>query len=145
MFVLSAILTAAEPRLYVVPNEKHGDFYALCEGGNIVTVAVGDGFSSEAVDLAAFASEQRCTEIGDLVLTKYTNRQAYFVASVSSRIIVRRLRLPPPENEREWAIARRLVQEAELHGIEVSYDTDELCVARARDPWQWASNPPNHS
>jgi hypothetical protein len=70
----------------------------------------------------------RCTEIGDLVITKYDNRRPYLLASLSSSVLVRRVRLPQPKNAREEALAARIAQEAELHGITVLYHMDGLCV-----------------
>ncbi|MBQ1963419.1 MAG: hypothetical protein II369_04805, partial [Clostridia bacterium] len=44
------------------------------------------------------------------------------------RLIVRRVRLPMPQNDLERDIAKRLEQEAALHGIEVLYHTDDLAI-----------------
>ncbi len=142
LFVLSMALTAAAPRRYDTPQETNGDFYALCEGGEMVVAAVGDGFSSDARAIADYAKTMRCTEIGDLVLVDYRNRQAYFVSEMARQIKIRNLRLPMPQTEREASIARRIVQEAELHGISVFFDIEMLCVSSAGDPYRWDIAPP---
>lgn len=137
LFVLSATLTASSPRRYDAPIDGFREFHALSVSGEMVAVAVGDAYAEEAMELADYASEMRCTEIGDLFLSRYINRQTYFISELSARIRVRRLHLPTPQGERECAIAARIEEEARLHGIEVFYNAENLCVPNAGDPYAW--------
>ena len=66
-------------------------------------------------------TEARCTELKELVLTHYHSTASTLIASLSQRVKLRVLRLPEPNCEKERAIAARLAQEAELHGVSVVY------------------------
>ncbi len=107
-------------------HENGGDVLLFAKGGRAVAVDFSDG--TEAYSVAQAVSEHRCTELEDLVLNHYHNRDTVLLASLSKRILVRHLRLPAPENDEERAIAKRLEQEAALHGIEVLYHTDGLAI-----------------
>lgn len=137
LFLVSAYLTANAPRRYLAPIEGMRDFHALSVGGEMIAVAVGDAYAGEASALADYAAEMRCTELGDLFLDRYINRQTYFVSEIASRIRVRQLHLPTPRNERERAIAKRIEEEARMHGMEVLYDARGLCISNAGNPYDW--------
>ena len=103
------------------------------EQGALVAADHSDGFSSDVQTLVNYAKERRCTEIGDLILTEYDHRRTYLIHSLSKQILIRRIRLPIPKNEQESALATRIEQEAVLHGIEVLFHTDDLCVKKCDD------------
>ena len=94
--------------------------------GEAVLVNDTYGNVSEAYLITQYASQARCTEIGDLVYCRYTHQGSYFLARLSGRIKIRVLHLPQPLSEKESAIAARLEQEAALHGIRVLYDAEEM-------------------
>lgn len=129
VFLISHQITCSQPTLSLA-DETRGQRF-LSEGGAIVAVDASDGFSSDVQALIDHASASRCTEIGDLILTKYDHRRAYFIHSLSERILIRRIRLPIPQQDDEKALAARIRQEAEMHGIEVFFHTENLCVANA--------------
>ena len=75
------------------------------------------------------ANDARCTEIDDLVFCRYYNQATYFIASLAAKLRVERVHFPTPTDDRERAIAARLAEEAELHGIEVFYDAEQYLRA----------------
>lgn len=107
-------------------HENGGDVLLFAEAGKSVAVDFSDG--TEAYSVKQAATEHRCTELDDLVLNHYHNKDTVLLTALSERILVRRLRLPVPENDEERAIAKRLEQEAALHGIEVLYHTEGLAI-----------------
>ena len=68
------------------------------------------------------------------VFVRYYNQGTYLISDLSSRMLVRRLHLPTPSDERERAIAERLSEEAELHGIEVFFDAEEYLLQYDGNP-----------
>lgn len=106
-----------------------GETVLFTSGISAVAVDFSDGGSLGARTLARDAKDAGCTEIGDLILTHYHDRAAYFLSSICRQIRVRTLRLPKPCDAADRAIARRLREEAELHGTEVRFDADDLCLS----------------
>ena len=116
-----------EPDVTVIQTGK-GDARLYTQNGTAVLVRDKGVLSgSYAVKQAALA--ESCSEIQDLIFYRYDNQGTYFIAKLSSRIRVQRLHLPMPTTEREEAIAARLSQEAQLHGIEVLYDSAGFAAA----------------
>lgn len=107
-------------------HENGGDFLVFAKQGRAVAVDFSDG--TEAYSIYTAASEHRCTELDDLVLNHYHNKNTVLLSSLSKKILVHRLRLPTPHTDSERAIAKRLEQEAALHGIEVLYYTEDLAI-----------------
>ena len=124
--LLSVCITLQTPFRTMEPSEENGGFLQISEGGETVVYDYSEGFGTNVALLVQQCDSARCTEIGDLVITQYDNRRPYLLASLSSSVLVRRVRLPQPKNEREEAIAARIAQEAELHGITVFYHMDGL-------------------
>lgn len=110
-------------------SEETGAFELHSVSGAMVAVDRSDEFLTDVYQLRDAARQERCTEIGDLVLTRYDDQKAYLIHRLASVMSVRRLRLPMARDERERAIAKRLEQEAHSWGIEVYYHTDGLCVS----------------
>ena len=108
-----------------------GGVTVYSEAGETVVIDALGGVGSLSFLISEQASAMRCTEIGDYVLRSYHNQTAYFISSLSSRMHIRRIRLVTPQTDRELAIANRVQQEAELHGIEVLYHEEGLCVVPA--------------
>ena len=102
----------------------HGKVRLYTNRGEAVLVNATRGNASEDYEIHAMALKRRCTEIGDMVLSRYYNQANYFIRTVSGEIKVRRLHMPMPQDEREWAIAARLADEARLYEIEVAYDAE---------------------
>ncbi len=107
-------------------HENGGDILLFAKQGRGVAVDFSDG--TEAYSIYTAATEHRCTELDELVLNHYHNKDTVLLSSLSRRILVRRLRLPVPHTDAERAIAKRLEQEAALHGIEVLYHTRGLAI-----------------
>lgn len=105
-----------------------GELILFSEKGNTVAVDLANGVEGNAGVIKKAAEEAACTEIDDLIMTRYYNRSPHLIAALSEKIRVRNLRLPTPLNDLEASIAKRLEQEAELHGIEVRYHTRELAI-----------------
>ena len=126
--LLSVCITLQMPFRLMEKSEENGGFLQISEGGQTVVYDDSEGFGTNVALLVEQCDSVRCTEIGDLVITKYDNRRPYLISSISASVLVRRVRLPMPQNVREEAIAARIEQEAELHGITVLYHMDGLCI-----------------
>lgn len=109
---LSTIPTSeGELRLYT----RQGDAVLINDSGRAAT---------ESVMLKNAATQARVTEIDDLVFCRYYNQANYFLYTVSGKLKVRTVHFPKPRDDREAAIAARLTEEAELHGMTVLYDAE---------------------
>ncbi|MBQ8310624.1 MAG: ComEC/Rec2 family competence protein [Clostridia bacterium] len=109
--------------------ETGGEVMLFSENGQCIAVDFSDSTGIGASAIAAAAKDARCTELKDLIITHYHNRGAYFIHQLSGLIRVHNLRLPTPKNAWEAAVAERMTQEASLYGINVRYDTEELCIS----------------
>ncbi|MBR7098197.1 MAG: ComEC/Rec2 family competence protein [Clostridia bacterium] len=98
----------------------------IAEERNAIAIDFSDGRSSVNQLIERAVIDSKCTELQELILTHYHSEETNTVASLSARIKVRSLRLPIPNCEKESAIAKRLEQEAKLHGIRVIYGTENL-------------------
>ncbi len=105
-----------------------GDLLLFTERTKSVAVDFSDGTATGSVEITELATKLRCTELDDLILTHYHNRDTYFIASMARRIRVKTLHLPPPINNDERAIANQLTVEAERHGINVVFGVDDLAI-----------------
>ena len=105
-----------------------GDLILFTEKGKSVMIDFSDGTAGGGVQLLDIASELRVTELDDLVLTHYHNRDTYFILSMARRIRVKTLHLPHPNSDKERAIAIQLTKEAERHGITVVFGVDDLAI-----------------
>ena len=113
----------SDPTLTILPAGR-GEVRLYTQNGEAVLVNATSGNASEAFEIKSAALDARCTEIRDLVLCRYYNQATYFIARLSARMRVAYLHLPEPTTAREKAIAARLTQEAELHGIRVIRDAE---------------------
>ncbi len=109
-------------------NASGGDLLLFTHKGKSVIIDFSDGTATGGMETLNIASELRCTELDDLVLTHYHNRDTYFIASMARRMHVKRLHLPSPLDDEESAIAKQLTSEAERHGIEVIFGVEELAI-----------------
>lgn len=106
-----------------------GEVRLYATRGDAVLINDTSGNASEAYEIKVAANDAHCTEIDDLVFCGYYNQATYFIASLAAKIRVERVHFPTPTDERERAIAARLAEEAELHGIEVFYDAEQYLRA----------------
>ena len=125
--VISSVIATQhmEPSVYSFKT-GWGVVRLYTEAGHAVVVNDTSGAASASYEIKTAATDEHCTEIDDLVLSRYYNQATYFIAKVSERSKVRVLHMPLPSDERERAIAARLSDEAELHGIRVEYDAEEM-------------------
>lgn len=105
-----------------------GDLILFTNKDKSVMVDFADGTAGGGVQLLGIAQDLRCTELDDLVLTHYHNRDTYFIYSMAKRIRVKTLHLPHPNNEKEQSIANQLTKEAERHGIAVVFGVETLAI-----------------
>ena len=105
-----------------------GDLILFTNRAKSVLVDFSDGTATGGMETLDIARELRCTELDDLVLTHYHNRDTSFIASVGESIRVKTLHLPHPIDDEERAIAKQLIREAERHGISVVFGVDELAI-----------------
>ena len=109
-------------------HSSGGDLLLFTESGKSVAVDFADGTATGGMQIVDIATELRCTELDDLILTHYHNRDTYFIASMARRIRVKTLHLPHPINDEERAIANQLTAEAERHGMRVVFGADGLAI-----------------
>ena len=109
-----------------------GELVLFTHGSSTVAVDLSSGVETCAGQFKRAAKHAGCNEIDDLILSRYYNRSPYLLSSMAERFLVRRVRLPVPQNDLERAIAERLEQEAALHGIKVLYHTERLAIEELR-------------
>ena len=109
-------------------HSSGGDLLLFTNKTKSVAVDFADGTATGGMQIVNIATELRCTELDDLILTHYHNRDTYFIASMARRIRVKTLHLPPPVNDEERAIANQLALEAERHGIAVVFGAGDLAI-----------------
>ena len=129
---LAPILRKQEAVSVYCMRTHGGELLLFSHGKETVAVDLSSGVETCAGQFKRAADHAGCNEIDDLILSRYYNRSPYLLASLSERLCVRRVRLPLPQNDLEQAIAKRLEQEAELHGIEVLYHTEDLAIEDIR-------------
>jgi ComEC/Rec2-related protein len=105
-----------------------GDLLLFTQKDKSVAVDFSDGTATGGMEIVGIANELRCTELDDLILTHYHNRDTYFIASMARRIRVKTLHLPHPIDDEERAIANQLTREAERHGIRVVFGAGDLAI-----------------
>lgn len=111
-----------------------GDLILFTNKDKSVIVDFSDGTAGGGVQLLGIANDLRCTELDDLVLTHYHNRDTYFIYSMAKRIRVKTLHLPHPNSREEQSIANQLAKEAERHGIAVVFGTENLAIDDLKIP-----------
>lgn len=105
-----------------------GDLILFTQKGKSIMVDFSDGTSGGGVQLLGVAHDLRCTELDDLIISHYHNRDTYFIYSMAKRIRVKTLHLPYPLDDEERAIANQLKREAERHGIRVVFGVEEISI-----------------
>ncbi len=118
---------------YICADSGDGEALLISREGRCVVVDLSSDSSSAVYALSDKAKEARCTEIGDLILTCYAKGDVDMLSRLSSDLLVRRLRLPKPQNEWERGLAQEIYREARLHGIEVFFDTEDAELAEIRE------------
>lgn len=111
-------------------SSSGGDLLLFTEQSRSVAVDFSDGTADGAYTLVNTAAIRGCTELDDLILTHYHNKDTYFLNALAATIKVRNLRLPMPCNDWEAGVAMRLCEEAEQLGIAVRFDTQDLAILR---------------
>ena len=109
-------------------HNSGGELILFTNKGKSVVVDFADGTASGGIEILEIAKDLRCTELDDLILSHYHNRDTYFITSMAKRIRVKTLHLPHPINDEERAIANQLKREAERHGIVVVFGADEVAI-----------------
>lgn len=99
-----------------------GNIEIYTEHGEAVVINRARNNISEAHAIKNAAKEGRATDVDHLIYPRYYNQSTFFLARLCANIRVETLHLPSPETDRERAIAARIAEEAELHGVEVAYD-----------------------
>ena len=105
-----------------------GDLILFTNKDKSIMFDFSDGTAGGGVELLGIAMDLRVTELDDLVISHYHNRDTYFIYSMAKRIRVKTLHLPHPNNDEERSIANQLTKEAERHGIEVVFGVDDLAI-----------------
>ena len=113
---------------FTLVHASGGDLLLFTNKEKSVVVDFSDGTATGGMQIIEIANELRSTELDDLILTHYHNRDTYFIASMARRIRVKTLHLPHPIDDEERAIANQLTKEAERHGISVVFGAEELAI-----------------
>ena len=113
---------------FTLVHASGGDLLLFTNKEKSVVVDFSDGTATGGMQIVEIANELRSTELDDLILTHYHNRDTYFIASMARRIRVKTLHLPHPIDDEERAIANQLTKEAERHGIRVVFGADDLAI-----------------
>ncbi len=141
--VLSALFLSVSasgiflPRDAVVTylHEGAGEGLVVTSDCRAAVIDCSDGSSGLVYPTVSALSDAGIAEIDDLIFTHYHSKATLYLDRLSSRVLVRRLRLPEPQTENEAAFAARMEQEAALHGIAVLYGTDGLSVPDTQILW----------
>ncbi len=134
--LLLAVLFSAKLPMHLPQKElsvslQHsygGEMAVISCGGRAAAIDLANGTAGQAGSVYREVLRAECTQLDELILTRYYSRSPFLVYSLASRIRIGCLRLPPPLNENERSIARRLEEEAARYGISVRYDTKDLQV-----------------
>ena len=113
---------------FAIPSEREGisatysnggtdEYLLFAYGGKAVAVDLSGGGHNYVGKLISALHEEGCTELEELVLTRYRSSETYLVDRVSARVKIRSLRLPIPLTDEENAIAARITEEADRLGI----------------------------
>ena len=113
---------------FSVVHASGGELLLFTNRGKSVMVDFTDGTAGGGAETLGIANDLRVTELDDLILSHYHNRNTYFISSMAKRIRVKTLHLPHPVDEVERAIANQLKKEAERHGIAVVFGVDDLAI-----------------
>ncbi len=108
--------------------EKSGDMLLFTNAADAVAIDFSDGTATCASALSDALAKAGCTELKDLIISHYHNKTSYYIISMAENIKVRNLHLPFPKTEKERAIAKRLREEGERHGMRVWYECDGLSI-----------------
>ncbi len=109
-------------------RREYEEALVISSGKTAVAVDFSSGSASMGGVIGQAVVESGCTELEELILTHYHPQTAGMIASLSSDIKIRTLRLPLCNGEKETAIADRLEQEAELHEISVRYGIEDVAI-----------------
>lgn len=93
------------------------EFLLFSRGGKAVAVDLSGGGRNYARGLIGSLHGENCTELEELILTRYRSSESYSVSRVFAKVKVRTLRLPTPLTEDETAIAARIAEEAARFGV----------------------------
>ena len=113
---------------FTLVHTSGGELLLFTHKGKSVAVDFADGTAGGGVEILGITNDLRCTELDDLILSHYHNRDTYFISSMAKRIRVKTLHLPHPIDDEERAIANQLKREAERHGINVVFGVDDVAV-----------------
>lgn len=120
--ILSFCLTAGAGAREVSFPSGNGEYSLTSAHGHAVLTDHTVGTLSATYPVTADAlRNSRCTELDELILTRYYNSETHLIESLSDRVPIRLLRIPIPENARDAAIASRLSEVANARGIPVVF------------------------
>lgn len=124
-------LNDADPQLWAMRTYT-GESVLITRRSDAMIVDMSSGSEADVGAMVLLAEEAGVSEIDELIMTRYYSRSPFLVAALGSELTLRTLRLPPPQNTDEEAIAMRIAEEAERLSVEVRFDTEELGMDDAR-------------
>ncbi|MBQ3638891.1 MAG: ComEC/Rec2 family competence protein [Clostridia bacterium] len=141
LLVLTLLLAVATvvSAYAAIPPASHGvavtysdpgaeEFLLFTRGGKAVAVDLSDGRRNYLRNLSKSLHDETCTELEELILTRYRSSEAYLLNRIFAGVKVRVLRLPTPLTDDETAIAARLSEEAERFGVACVFSDESETV-----------------
>lgn len=125
---LAAVYLPSDEADMLYIHKSDGCICLFAKDGAAVAVDFSGGRYDQSYLLASSAREVNCTELRDLVFTRYANLQPYVLQENATAIRIQNLHLPVPRDDWERAMAKRMEQQASLYGITVHYGFEQVCA-----------------
>lgn len=123
----AAVYLPSDEAEMIYINKSDGCICLFAKDGAAIAVDFSGGRYDKSYLLASSAREANCTELQDLIFTRYANLQPYVLQENATSIRIKNLHLPIPRDEWEYAMSKRMEQQASLYGIRVHYGFEEVC------------------
>jgi ComEC/Rec2-related protein len=125
---LAAVYLPSDEADMLYIHKSDGCICLFAKDGAAVAVDFSGGRYDQSYLLTSSAREVNCTELRDLVFTRYANLQPYVLQENATAIRIQNLHLPVPRDDWERAMAKRMEQQASLYGITVHYGFEQVCA-----------------
>lgn len=96
-----------------------GDELVLSSAGGVYICDASDGNADSLTSAVRLAKENCFTEIDGVVLCRYRSKHAVTLKALAAKYKIRRVLAPMPQNKKEGALMRTLVDNLSTYGVEV--------------------------
>lgn len=128
-------ICAPHETAYTYLHTRLGEVLVVTSGGTCAVFDFSGGASYSVYETVEELENAGCAEVDELVLSHYHAQVTALLNELCKRVLVRRVRLPNPEDPNESAIAARIADEAERLGVALRYGTEELAVSNTEVSW----------